>query len=283
MHLSVPKTRIPLQYATRRTKLIDNPIHWILWSIWAATAVLTVCLALRHLGRVYQTNWYDLSTKGPLEEMEWQQIRNVIGKDPPENQPCCRWPRKWLCLHFLLFAILIVLFLASFSLIYDLDRYNVSAGAIKGFGLPAGVFTLAATALGVFYNVRLSARAKNRQEWINSVRKHIHTLIANCPPQIVTNQEYPRKWEVDLTMLELLINPGERVHRSLLAILQCACANHRHPSDKEALCELRLSTQPERQMTDNEHNARWDSEKLKATRLANVLLKREWEQVKYIR
>ena len=265
--------------------MFDNPIRWILWSIWAAMAVLTVGLALRHLSRVYRTSWYDLSRKGPLEEMEWQQIRKVIENDPPENEPCCRWPLQRLCLHIPFFAILILLFWASFSLICNLDGHNISAGFIKGLGLPAGVFTLAATALGVFYNVRLSARAKNRQEWINSVRKHIHALIANCPSQKAANQEYPRKWEVDLKKLELLINPGERVHRSLLVILRCAYANNRHFSDKEALYELRLSTPAERQMTDNEQNAYWDSEelKVKATRLANVLLKREWEQVKYVR
>ena len=265
--------------------MIDNPIHLILWSIWAAIVVLAICLACRHIFRIYRTSWYDLSRKGPLAELEWRQIREVMENDPLEIQPCCRWPWKQFCLDFPVLAILTLFFWSSFLLIYDLDRFDVFANNINKMGLATGVFALAGTALAVFYNVRLTARAKNRQEWINAIRKHIHALIANFPSQGGIDKEHLQKCEFDLVMLELLINPGERVHRSLITIVRCMYGIHDHSSDKEVFCELRLPTSPRHQVPDNEQIAQGNSEelKVKATRLANVLLKREWEQVKHVK
>ena len=93
--------------------MIDNPIHLILWSIWAAIVVLAICLACRHIFRIYRTSWYDLSRKGPLAELEWRQIREVMENDPLEIQPCCRWPWKQFCLDFPVLAILTLFFWSS--------------------------------------------------------------------------------------------------------------------------------------------------------------------------
>ena len=262
--------------------MIDDPIFLILLSSWAAGVVLAIWLACRHIGRVYRTHWYDLSKKGPLKELEWCQICEVMEKDPLENQRGCRRPGKWLCLDLPVFAILIALFWASFKLICYPDRYDVVKDV---FGLPVGVSALVGAALAVLYKVRLTARAKNRQVWINSVRKHIGTLIDNCPPQGKIDQDNLKKYKINLTKLELLINPSERIHRSFMAIVRFMYGIHNHPLDKGVLWKLCITTPPGKQASKNGQVARKNCEELKAkaTRLANVLLKREWEQVKHAR
>ena len=73
-------------------------------------------------------------------------------------------------------------------------------------------------------------------------------------------------------MLDLLINPSERVPRCLMAIFRSMHGIHDHPFDKKVLFELGFSA------TSGQEEL-----KVKATRLANVLLKREWEQVKHVK
>ena len=255
---------------------------FVLWSSWFATVALVVLLVHRRIDHIYRTHWYDLSTKGPLKRLKWQQIRKVMEKDPLEHQHCCRWSLRWLVLDLTVLAILISLVWFFLELIRDPGRYVVANG-IKNFVPSAGVFAFVGAALAVFYNVRLTARSKNRQEWINSIRKHIHALIANCPPQGGRDQEHSRKCEI--AALELLINPSERVHRSLLAIVRYMYGIHDHAPDRQVLCKLRLPTPPGQQVSDNEQITQRNFEelKVKATRLANVLLKREWEQVKYVK
>ena len=68
----------------------------MLLGIWLAMAFVAACVACRHIRRVYRTDWYDLSREGPLQELDWQQIREVveIENDPLKNRPCWRRPRK---------------------------------------------------------------------------------------------------------------------------------------------------------------------------------------------
>ena len=203
-------------------------------------------------------------------------------KDPLDHQRCFRWSLRWLVLDLPVLAILLSLVWFFLELIRDPGRYVV-AHEIKEFVPSAGMFALVGAALGVFYNVRLTARSKNRQEWINSIRKNIHALISNCPPQGGRDQEHSRKCEIGA--LELLINPSERVHRSLLTIIRYMYGIHDHAPDRKVLCGLRLPTPPGQQVSDNEqvNQRNFEELKVKATRLANVLLKREWEQVKHVK
>ena len=152
-------------------------------------------------------------------------------------------------------------------------------------GLPAGLAALAGTAIAVFYNVRLTARANNRQLWINSVREHLGALIGNVAPQSGIDGEHPKKWETELTMLELLLNPSERVHRGVVAIVRLMHGIHDHPTDRKVFVELGLATAPGQQVPGDRKVAQKYRRKLKikATRLANVLLRREWDQVKHAR
>ena len=257
----------------------------MLWGIWLAMALVTGCLACRHIRRTYRTDWYDLSRKGPLQELEWQQIHDVMEKDPLVSEPRWRWSRKRLCPDLAVSAIVVLLFLAGALLICDPDRWCVVTKRINEFGLPTGLAALGGTAVAVFYNVRLTARANNRQLWIRSVQRHLAALIDHLPRSGEIGTEHAKKRDIHLAMLEVLINPGERVHRSLITIVRLMHGIHDNPLDRVVIRKLGLGTATGEQVPDNGENIREGSDELKvwATRLANVLLKREWEQVKHVR
>ena len=262
----------------------------MLWGIWLAMALVTGCLACRYIRRAYQTDWYDLSKKGPFQELEWQQICDVMDlkhfeKDPLDSKHCWRCPWKRVCRDLAVSAIFVLVFLAGALLICDPGLWCVVAKGGGGLGVPAALAAVGGTAVVVFYNVRLTARSNNRQAWINSVRRNIHALIANCPSNQEIDQKQSMKTKRHLTMLELMLNPGERVHRSLIAILRLMHGIHDNPLDRVVLCKLDLGGPTGQQLPDNGENAREcpGDMKARATRLANVLLKREWEQVKHVR
>ena len=247
-------------------------IKLILLGIWCSVAVAGACVACPYFRRTYWTHWYDLSKTGPLEEMDWQQMRKVMNSNPWEHKCRRRWPCRCLCLNIAVSAICVLVFLVGVFLICDPSLFRAVAKGTAGFGVPAALAALGGTAIAVFYNVRLTARAKNRQAWIESVRRQTHLLIANCPSHQEMDLRQSMKNDCDLKMLELLLNPGERVHRSLMAILRLMHRPHDPPLDREALCNLKLTNATGQQ----------GDLKVKATRLANLLLKREWEQVKHV-
>ena len=84
-------------------------------------------------------------------------------------------------------------------------------------------------------------------------------------------------------MLELYLNPKERVHRGFLAILRFMYGFPTSDTDREARRELCMpNSRFEHSVIDADGRLKdWQGWRLKAVRLANVLLKREWEQVKH--
>ena len=170
-------------------KLIVDLIFWLKCISWGALIILALWLCLRRFRRVYRTHWYDLSREGPLEEMKWQQIREATEKDPLDHQRCCRWSKEWLTIDCTVLVILLLFVGYIFVLNIHPDWLGADGKNIQElfqeFVLPASALALVGTIVTVFYKVRLTARAKNRQQWINSVRKHIHTLIANCPSRTI--------------------------------------------------------------------------------------------------
>ena len=142
-------------------------------------------------------------------------------------------------------------------------------------------------AITIFYNVRLKSRAENRQAWINLIRTEIGVLISAFPqPQASERQIDAAYLEVRqrFTMLELYLNPRERVHRAFIEVLRFMYGIVPANTDEEACNKLCI---PRVQRPWRDHNIadpamEWLKWKSKAIRLANVLLKREWEQVKHI-
>jgi hypothetical protein len=145
---------------------------------------------------------------------------------------------------------------------------------LLGFG------TLAATLVGIFYQWRIKARSENRQNWIKDIREVFGFLITNLPvpnDSYATREKKRLKYLSHHARLELLLNPSEKVHRALMALLRHAYDFQNVPIDKIPREKLALAE------VDPQDGDNFKELKSGIIRLANVALKREWEQVKHAR
>ena len=75
-------------------EIFSKPGLLLLFAVWLGGLVLFLLFAYQRFRRVYKTQWYDLSNKGPNEEMEWCHIRQLMESDPMRAKERWRWP-KW--------------------------------------------------------------------------------------------------------------------------------------------------------------------------------------------
>ena len=215
--------------------------------------------------------------------MKWHQIRQLMESDPMMHDKDWRWPKKcrFLVTDIAIAIALITFFLGSFLLMLDYQTWDAKAG------ISAGLLGALVAGLTIWYNVRLKSRTENRQVWINSIRAEIGDLLATIPPP----QAYSREIDVAIlrarphfARLELYLNPHERVHRALLAVLRFLYDVDDKKVDEIARCKLRIfgNRRKWRSLYPKTATYRWLRWRSNAMRLANVLLKREWEQVKRV-
>ena len=171
---------------------------------------------------------------------------------------------------------------------------SMQVGRAGNLGLAvAGAATVIAAMITVFYQIRIQARSKNRQNWIISIRKEIAILMVNFPTCDASQREIDiaqRKTRANLTRLSLYLNPDERVHRGFLAIVRFmyridGLKEDEMPRKKLSLPESPLQEQqkncePQDICSQQEAWSTWNSITM---RLANILLRREWEQVKHVK
>ena len=266
--------------------LFRDPVFPVLIASWAGLVVLSLSLWCRRLNRVYRKGWYDLSEKGPNEEMEWQEIRELMEGDPaPDRLSGYRFPPKQIARDLIGVVVATIIFYASLTFIFDVNTWSDEFAKI---GALAGVPALIIAVVTILYQVRLTSRTANRQEWINSIRSEIGVLIGSFPPPHASDRmvdDAVRKIREHLTKLELYLNPSERVHRGFLAVLRFMYGFSRTDVDAEAGSRLCIP-QTRRTWRDGDGDSamrEWVEWQFKSMRLANVLLKREWEQVKRIK
>lgn len=265
-------------------EMLCKPVFLILLAGWASALVLFLWLGYRRYKRVYRTKWYDLSKKGPNEEMEWCQIRQLMKRDPMQDQDRlpCRFPGWYFLIDIFGAIVLILIFYGSFRLICDFQNWDAKDG------VAVGVPTLVVSVVTIFYNIRLKSRSENRQAWINSIRTEISALIAAFPPPQASDRMIDAAFleiQQNLTKLELYLNPSERVHRGFMAVVRFMYGFEGIDVDEEAGKQLRIPKTrcPWRNQDTASARLEWLKWKTKSIRLANVLLKREWEQVKHIK
>lgn len=277
---------------------IDSTIYILLSLLWLAAVATAIYFWFQRAKRIYIKTWYDLSCKGPNEEMEWHDIRKLIARDPLDNVlPTCKFRKcsaKYWCLDILILvlslAVISLTGILSIKCCFDPSCALSSESSIRdmSWAILFAIPTVAISIIGLFYQIRLRARSANRQEWINSIRKDIGLLLQSLPPpnSSVRNVEWTAsKVLTHYTRLELYLNPSERVHRAFLAIILLMYGASSSSSDEEVRKELRLpNARFDHNNLDEMCNARdWCELRMKAVRLANVLLKREWEQVKFVK
>ena len=266
--------------------LFRDPVFPVLIASWVGLVVLSLFVWFRRLKRVYLKDWYDLSEQGPNEEMEWQQIRELMEEDPVRDRRLgCRFPRKQFVLDLIGVIVVTIIFYASLTFILCVKTWSDDLAKI---GALSGVPALVIAVVAILYRVRLTSRTANRQEWINSIRTEIGVLIGSFPPPHASDRMIEAvvlEIREHLTKLELYLNPSERVHRGFMAVLRFMYGFSRADVDAEAGAGLCIPRTRRIRRNRDESSARveWLEWQFKAMRLANVLLKREWEQVKRIK
>ena len=170
------------------------PVFIVVLSVWLGVVIIAICLGSRRFSRVYYKNWYDLSSMGPNEEMEWSQIRHLTKHDPLNSRFPSESFRICSCKYFIWdisIASIALAFLATFPIIFVeqfcnpicADSGPPSTEFLVYLAVFAGVPTLVMSIVVLFYQIRLKARSENRQDWINSIRIEIGHLVDLLPPE----------------------------------------------------------------------------------------------------
>ena len=268
----------------------------ILFLLGAGTTYIASYIFLRRLNYRFSRSWYNLASDGTLGEMTWSQVKLMMDFDPlKENALPKRKIGVWLLVYFLWdvaiaiigIVILVLLAKATFNICCGIESIPLGQSLLHlvvSAGLPALIVSIAA----LVFQIRLQARSKNRQDWINSIRKEISALIANFPGPSASREDIKgaaKKALPRIVRLELYLNPSEKVHRGFLEVVRFIYGFGEQSKDFNVRSQLDIPSNRivSSESVDSTTTIDMELWSLKATRLANILLKREWEQVKHVR
>ena len=264
-----------------------GPVRCLLLSVWGAGVGLTLWYICGHIDRVYRTHWFDLTKQANPRQTEWTEIDDLIGVEPLEYERSFRYPEWKLFRDFLVLLIIGIFFSSTFELILSFRPKGSGVSGISDWVLPAGLLALIGTVLTVFYRVRLTARTGNRAEWIKSIRGPMTDLIPASDAASKPDETPSRDVEKKITELELLLNPEERLHRTFLALIRTAHGIN-DEFDEDVKSNLPVTFQFENKGNGKEGESDDDPDSVsrnpwraRCIRLSNVILKYEWERVKY--
>lgn len=252
---------------------------WLFVVYYAASVLVLVSVLVPYLRRAYRTHWYDTSHEGWLGEISWLEVSQTLAvRDPLDYKQEWRlgWPKQVLrdiAIAAFFVAIWILGIHVLHFIIQDIEGRIKAASIVTG--IASGVFAL----VKLFYDQRLKARSQNRQNWINQLRDTTAELIQNLP--VPGDQPEVRRQKDDEYFrlhgkLELLINPHEKDHRALMAMFRHAYGYPGVSIDSIPGEHLNLLA------LDPRKYDQFGALKSQIVRLSNVMLKREWERVKYI-
>ncbi len=227
--------------------------------------------------RINWTHWSNLCIG---ESPEWDpDIKLLTLQDPLLFKPKRR-PRSWQrdgrdALVALLALTTWLLGLAGLSVLIK----NPSKDHVEIASYLFGFITVIGAATRVTYDWRLKTRSENRQKWINEVRECLSFIIAGMPSggdDSVTRKQKADVYAYQHAKLELLLNPSEKDHRALMALI-------RHIFGYDDVC---VDNEPRKALDLMALNPKTPEDfrnlKSQIIRLSNAVLKREWERVKYI-
>ena len=270
--------------------IFQEPISTIVFAGWIISLVLVVGLWLRRYRRVYNVHWYDTSDSGPMEEMTWPQIRKLMKREPLTEEVCGtassswrpqRYPVGHLIVDLVGAAACLLFYCGTLELLMNLREQTPNYEGLRSLGILAGSLSVAVGVFGIFYQGRLRARAENRQAWVNSIRSELSNIITNLQSfdtDLKSNEKTSQAHRI--TKLDLHLNPSERIHRALLALVRLMSGLEVNTLDEDVLTKLSDNDKP---LTSATSKTEWNTRKCYIIRLSTVLLKREWEQVKHVR
>lgn len=273
------------------------PVFWpqglrlVLFAYYAASFILGCVLWREYVERIYFTRWYDISKNGWLGELQWAEVKLLMENDPlnfnkktndpldpdftkdPRLKKTWRWGpwRQW-GRDGLAVVVLVALWGLGMEGIHKLNDHFHPIQIETTVHL-IGVLGLLGAAAKAVYEWRLKARTENRQKWINDLRNTLAKLIENMPLKSDPEAKTEAKNEAYFKMhgkLELLMNPSEKDHRGLMALIR-----HIYGHSK-----LKIDEVPQKNLGISEMD--FEQQKSNVIRLSNIVLKREWERVKHI-
>jgi hypothetical protein len=258
---------------------IDPITRFLFLAYYVASGFALVFYFWPYVCRAYRTQWYDISRTGWLGDISWPEVSDQLaGKDPLIYKSRCRlgWPKQ-IRRDSIIAILVCVSWIIGIKALHFVGE-NVeqrSKYAAIGAAIASGIFAL----VKVSYDQRLKARSQNRQEWINELRNTIATLIENLPlpgDRLEVRRGKAKEYFRLHGKLELLINPHEKVHRALMAMIRHAYGHNKVAIDDIPREQLQLGE------IDPSKKAHFGDLKSRIVRLSNVMLKREWERVKHI-
>lgn len=251
--------------------------------VCGAVVVVSGRMLWRHLCFAHKTKWWDQSKIGPFAKLDWHDVNELMQTDPVTFSP--KFRRSGWVWSVLLIFVYFGISLISARLLW-VYAPSIPVERIETLAKSFGAISVVVAALGYFLQARVTTRSQNRQEWIKQIREALDPLISCAPSWEVLskeeNDEVRPKQSTDFFVkhharLELLLNPSEKEHRALLALLRQIHGMERIALDDAAWKGLRLAEQNPLKKGD------WEAIKSQIIRLSNVVLKREWEQVKHVR
>lgn len=189
-------------------------------------------------------------------------------------------------------GLVVAAFMAAAFLV--LADFQFLKPILKEISIPGAVLT--AIGGGIMAVLRLSAnvRSKNRQEWINEIRNLLGEIIdgiGRYRSREITHNPYrtyqggPQTEQAKIfrdlnskrIKLEMMLNPSEIEHRALMMLIRTAFGMNVPNVDAFSIACLQL------QDDLRCYSGGGDEKDLisKIIRLSHVVLKREWERVKY--
>ena len=273
----------------------------MMFGLWLLIVLFLFNFLLQRWKPLWKTSWYDQSRFSLNGEMSCDAIKLCLKEitgitfrpTDLKNTQCKNF--GWLRFFFelLLFCSLVIICFGSLQYILGMSIKSpdnclavVNAANLElGNGIGTGVLALIGVVLTIFYQIRLTARTKNRKEWIKDIRAEMSFLISKFPecsePECSeTNKaELCPKVKEHITNLELLLNPSERVHRIFLGVVYYKYGMKMIGEGNTESCnlieEMDCSATPAKSKCDKTTKI--------AMALGNILLKREWENVKHAR
>ena len=249
-----------------------HPIRCLLLSVWAGGAGITAWYIWKHCDRIYKTQWFDPTKQANPRKAQLAEVEEVIDVEPLKYMKLPRYPTEVSVRDFVALVILGVFFVSTLRLIFLFNLGGLDPTDIASWALPAGMLALMGTVLTVFYHVRLTARTQNRAEWIGSIRHKMAALISLRDTRSDPDKAQLPDVDKRITELELMLNPGEALHRTFLALIRTLHEIDDNEFDEETRSQLGGTFA---------EDVSADRLKARCIRVSNVILKYEWERVKH--
>lgn len=250
--------------------------------LYVLPALAAICYFLRRPPQ----RWWQPQTAA--DENSWHDVVDALTRDPLLVDRPGKNHLNWLAPAFILAALVGWLYWLCGSLNFKLTTL-ISGPDGSNYALLLAALLLAVTGAAA---IRGKAQAEHRQHWIDTMREqlsifmsHLHELYAHGNSM----QQNRRDMEQARMKIELLINPSQPLHRTLALLLRVAAGQRPvNAIDGPVLKRLKPLDLPAATPISA---LRWNGKTKPDTdqllvlqvyiqRLANVLLKQEWERVR---